>query len=92
MQQAKQRLYYNADKTALVPEGHADAAFLAAGVGDDMPEGLDAPDAPKGDDDDSFESMTVAELKEYADENEIDLTGLSLKADIVAAIEEAEAE
>lgn len=36
-----------------------------------------------------FESMTIAELREYAEEHEIDLTGLTLKADIIEAIEKA---
>lgn len=91
MQTAKHRLYFNADKSALVHEGHPDASFLAAGVGDEVPYGMGVPDAPEADGDDSYESMTVAELKDYAAINEIDLTGLSLKAEIVAAIEEAEA-
>lgn len=34
--------------------------------------------------------MTVAELKEYASENGTALTGLTLKADILAAIKTAE--
>ena len=34
--------------------------------------------------------MTVAELKEYASENGIALTGLTLKADILAAVKTAE--
>lgn len=38
-----------------------------------------------------LDAMTVAELKEYASENGIALTGLTLKADILAAIKTAEA-
>lgn len=34
---AKQRLYHNADKSKLVPEGHEDAAFLYANEGDEIP-------------------------------------------------------
>ena len=37
-----------------------------------------------------LDAMTVAELKEYASENGIALTGLTLKADILAAIKTAE--
>lgn len=43
MATAKHRLYYNSDRTELVHEGDPDAAFLAAGVGDDIPEGMKAP-------------------------------------------------
>lgn len=38
-----------------------------------------------------LDGMTVAQLKEYAANNNIDITGLTLKADIRAAIEAAEA-
>lgn len=41
---------------------------------------------------DTFDDMTVAELKDYAAENEIDLEGAHLKADIVKKIRESEAE
>jgi hypothetical protein len=37
---------------------------------------------------DGLEEMTVAELREYADENEIDLSGKSRKDEIVQAIRE----
>ena len=39
-----------------------------------------------------LDGMTVAQLKEYAANNNIDITGLILKADIRAAIEAAEAQ
>ena len=39
-----------------------------------------------------LDGMTVAQLKEYAANNNIDITGLTLKADIRAAIEAAEAQ
>lgn len=39
-----------------------------------------------------LDGMTVAQLKEYAANNNIDITGLTLKADIRAAIETAEAQ
>lgn len=39
-----------------------------------------------------FDGMTVAQLKEYAANNNIDITGLTLKADIKAAIKAAEAQ
>ena len=35
----------------------------------------------------SLESYTIAQLRELAEENEIDLSGLTKKADIIAAIE-----
>jgi hypothetical protein len=35
---AKQRLFHNLDKSALVPEGHEDVGFLYAGVGDEIPD------------------------------------------------------
>jgi hypothetical protein len=38
-----------------------------------------------------IDHMTVAQLKEYADEHEIDLDRASVKADIIAAIKNAEA-
>lgn len=34
----------------------------------------------------NFSAMTIAELTDYAEANDIDLTGATLKADIVAAI------
>lgn len=41
---ATERLYWNADRTELVSEGDPDAAFLAAGVGQPVP---DAPTKAK---------------------------------------------
>lgn len=38
---------------------------------------------------DELDSMTVDELKEYAQEADIDLKGVTKKADIIAAIREA---
>lgn len=86
--EATQRLYFNADKTALVPEGDASASFLACGVGDEVPEGYDVP-ADADDDDAGWESLTVAQLTEYAKDNEIDLGGATRKDDIIAAISAA---
>lgn len=96
MKQATHRLYYNADKTALVHEGDPQAAFLAVGVGDDMPEGYEAPDgdAPEASDDapgdnaqqSDLQSLTVAELKELAEESGIELEGITRKDDIIAKI------
>lgn len=34
---AQERMFLNADKTKALPEGHKDAAFLYAGVGDEIP-------------------------------------------------------
>lgn len=39
--------------------------------------------------DDELDSMTVDELKEYAQEAGIDLKGITRKADVIAAIREA---
>jgi hypothetical protein len=44
----------------------------------------------KEDESDAFKEMTVAELKSYAAEGEIDLSGAYNKADIIARIKEAE--
>jgi hypothetical protein len=38
----------------------------------------------------SLENLTISELKEYADGNEIDISGLTKKVDIIEAIEKAE--
>lgn len=86
--ESTQRLYFNADKTALVPEGDAEAAFLACGVGDEVPEGYDAP-ADADDSDEGWSALTVAQLTEYAKDNSIDLGGATRKDDIIAAIQEA---
>lgn len=40
--------------------------------------------------DDEFGDLTVDQLKEYAQENEIDLSGASKKAEILAVIREAD--
>lgn len=40
---ATERLFFDADKTCLVAEGHPEARTLAAAVGDDIPDGFDAP-------------------------------------------------
>jgi predicted DNA binding CopG/RHH family protein len=38
-----------------------------------------------------IKSMTIAGLKEYAEQNGIDISGLTKKADIIEAIEKAQA-
>ena len=38
----------------------------------------------------AFEDMTATQLKEYAAENDIDVTGLRSKADLLAAVEPTE--
>lgn len=40
-------------------------------------------------DDDSLDGMTVAELRDHAEANDIDLGDATKKADIIAAIERA---
>lgn len=48
---AKSRLFYNADKSALVAEGDPEATTLAAAVGDEVPEGFKVPKNAEDDDD-----------------------------------------
>ncbi|AEQ50758.1 helix-hairpin-helix domain-containing protein [Pelagibacterium halotolerans] len=38
MMKAAERIYLNADKSRAVPEGHKDAAFLYAAIGDEIPD------------------------------------------------------
>ncbi len=45
---------------------------------------------PKTDEEDALKEMTVAELKSYAQEGDVDLSGVYNKADIIARIKEAE--
>lgn len=47
MSGATERLFFNADKSKIVHEDDPDAAFLAAGVGDEIPEGFTAPKKAK---------------------------------------------
>jgi hypothetical protein len=66
-------------------------AGAPAGWGD-RPKDADADaDADAEAEGDGLESLTVADLKDLATEEEIDLQGAHLKADIVAAIREARA-
>ena len=52
--QAKERMWWNADRTGLLPEGHKDARILYAAVGDNIPDsaverfGLKDGSLPKG--------------------------------------------
>lgn len=46
---ATQRLWYDADKTKLVPDGSSEARFLAVAPGDEIPEGFKAPAGAKAD-------------------------------------------
>lgn len=55
---AKSRLYYNADKSALVNEGDPEADSLACAVGDEVPEGLKV---PKGADDEDAVAQRAEE-------------------------------
>lgn len=48
--------------------------------------------APESEEEDDLESLTVEELKDLAEAEEIDLNGARLKADIIAAIRVARAE
>lgn len=76
-------------------EAQAAAAAAAAGV-ETAPEAAkaaegEAKDAPAkaAADTPDFSKMTVADLKEYASKNDIDLTGKTLKADILEAVKAA---
>ena len=71
---------------ALLDEDEAARAAEAAG------EAQEATETPVATTTSILDGMTVAQLKEYAANNNIDITGLTLKADIRAAIEAAEAQ
>lgn len=64
--------------------------------GVEIPEELTQPvdNTPDNDEDQEVDlfSMTVKELKQYADDNEIDLEDATTKADIISAIQLAEEE
>lgn len=62
MSTAKHRMYFDAERSAqLVHEGDPAAAFLAASVGDDVPEGYKA---PKGDPPDPDADQAVIDQRE----------------------------
>ena len=71
--------------TALLDEDEAARAAEAAKAA------REATETPVATTTSILDGMTVAQLKEYAANNNIDITGLTLKADIRAAIEAAEA-
>lgn len=58
---------------------------LVDGTGNPVIGGVSQEKAERSDD---LSSHTVAELKEIAEDEEVDLTGITTKADIIAAIEE----
>lgn len=63
------------------------------GPGGDGPEGPDEPGGDGGEEPaKALDDMTVDELKAYAAEHSIDLAGLTLKGDILAAIKAAESQ
>ena len=63
--------------------------------GSENPDGSEGSQEPEGEQQEatpeqmSLEDMTLAELKDYAKEHDIDLNGASRKADILAAIQKA---
>jgi len=71
--------------------GHTDDAELAEKL---ARKGISVEDVPDPEDikkaDKPIDKMTVDELKAYAAEKEIDLTDITVKADILAKIKEAE--
>ena len=54
--------------------------------------GIEEPAAPGTEEEKDLDDMNVDELKAYAEAHGIDLTGKTLKADILAAIKEVEAQ
>lgn len=50
-----------------------------------------APPAAPGNESEPYEEWTVSELRDHADQKQIDLGGATLKADIIAAIRASEA-
>lgn len=75
---------------ALLDEDEAARAAEAAKAAQEAQEA--AAETPVATTTSILDGMTVAQLKEYAANNNIDITGLTLKADIRAAIEAAEAQ
>lgn len=69
-----------------------DEAARAAEAAKEAREAQEATETPVATTTSILDGMTVAQLKEYAANNDIDITGLTLKADIRAAIEAAEAQ
>lgn len=69
-----------------------DEAARAAEAAKEAQEATEATEAPAATTTSILDGMTVAQLKEYAANNNIDITDLTLKADIRAAIEAAEAQ
>lgn len=69
-----------------------DEAARAAEAAKEAQEAQEATETPVATTTSILDGMTVAQLKEYAANNNIDITGLTLKADIRAAIEAAEAQ
>jgi hypothetical protein len=80
---------YRTEDGKHVPEGHVDAAFLAYSQYDVVPEEVLAElDDPDDDGTVQLNRMKADELKAYAAELGVDLTGLTKKADFVDAIRE----
>ena len=77
---------------ALLDEDEAARAAEAAKEAQEAQEAQEAAETPVATTTSILDGMTVAQLKEYAANNNIDITGLTLKADIRAAIEAAEAQ
>lgn len=67
------------------------ASVEAERTPDDTPTAEDLPFDEMNEDGSALDSMTVAELKAYAESEGIDLEGATKKADIIAAIEAAQA-
>lgn len=87
------RTYVNRDSTKVVPEGSPEAAFLLGLAGDEISDetaarlglGTSVPTVP------AYGSMKVVELREVAAERGVEIASDAKKAEIVEALEGADA-
>lgn len=88
-----ERTYVNATSTKVVPEGSTEAAFLLGIEGDEISEetaarlglGVDVPSEP------AYAMLRVPELRELAASRGIELDSHAVKAEIIEALEGADA-
>lgn len=87
------RTYVNRDSTKVVPEGSVDAAWLLGLAGDEISDetakrlGLVAGIAPTA----AYGDLRVAELRDLAESRGIELDAHARKAEIIEALEGADA-
>ena len=88
------RTYVNRDSTKVVPEGSVDAAWLLGLAGDEISDetakrlGLVAAAAPAAT---AYADLRVAELRDLAESRGIELDAHARKAEIIEALEGADA-